>query len=338
MRMMNDEHKETKPTEINPPAEEDTNPVDVSGAEGKAPKKERKRRPRLRRAGLVFLGLVLILAVSALLGYRNGINRRTNSEADQMAIAAATQFELALQDMQAGRYEVARQRFEYVIGLDPSYPGITEKLAEVIMIANATATPTPSPVPTAIPFTPTPDTRADEELFLQAEALVAAEEWTAAIETLKNLRKNNPNFRSIDVDGMLYLSLRQRGVKKIGLGELEPGIYDLTLAEGFGVLDTEADSWRTWARYYITGASYWDVNWPQAIELFGQTAAQTPNLHDGSGWTAAKRYVDAIISYAQQLESEGKYCEVDDVYDLAFQYTGNATYQELIVAAQEKCQ
>lgn len=334
---MNDELNETQPTEIEPPTQEDTSPVNISEPDSHDSNKARKRRPWLRNVGFVLLGLALILVISSLLGYRNGINRRKSSEADQLAIAAATQFELGLADMQAGRYDVARQRFEYVLGIDPEYPGITEKLAEVILIANATATPTITPIPTAVPVTPTPDTRADEELFLQAEALVANKDWTTAIETLENLRKNNPDFRPIDVDGMLYLSLRQRGVQKVGLGNLEGGIYDLTRAESFGVLDTEADGWRTWARMYLTGASFWDVDWQQAIYYFEQVASMTPNLHDGSGWTAAQRYVDAIIGYAKFLEAAGRYCEVDDVYDLAYQYTGNATYQELIIAAQEKC-
>ncbi len=335
---MNDELNETQPTEIEPPTQEDTSPINIAESEEGAPKKTRKRRPWLRNFGFVLLGLILILAVSGLLGYRNGINRRKNSEADQLAIAAATQFELGLADMQAGRYEVARQRFEYVLGIAPEYPGITERMAEVILISNATATPTITPTPTAIPVTPTPDTRADEELFAQAEAWVANKEWNTAIETLENLRKNNPDFRPIDVDGMLYMSLRQRGVQKVGLGNLEGGIYDLTRAESFGVLDTEADGWRTWASMYLTGASFWDVDWQQAIYHFEQVASMTPNLHDGSGWTAAQRYVDAILGYAEFLEAAGRYCEVDDIYNLAFQYTGNATYQELIWAAQDKCQ
>ena len=136
---------------------------------------------------------------------------------------------------------------------------------------------------------------------------------------------------------MIYLALRQRGVEKIAAGNLEGGIYDLTLAEKFGVLDTEADSWRTWARYYIAGASYWDVNWPQAIEYFGQVAQMTPNLHDSSGWTAAERYVDAIVEYGRFLEETGHACDADDVYNLAYEYTGNQIYYEMILSAQEKC-
>jgi tetratricopeptide (TPR) repeat protein len=40
-----------------------------------------------------------------------------------------TQFELGVADMDAGRYEMARKRFEYVIEINPNFPGIEEKLA-----------------------------------------------------------------------------------------------------------------------------------------------------------------------------------------------------------------
>jgi tetratricopeptide (TPR) repeat protein len=333
---MNDELKETQPTKITPPQEGDTSPVHVASTVEKPVAKKRKRRGWLWIGGAL-LAVVLVLGISALLGYQQGIKQRTAMEQAQTQLAVAEQFELGLQDMEAGRYEVARQRFEYVINLAPDYPGVTDKLAEVLIILNATATPTPSPVPTAVEATSTPDLRADEELFNQAETHLTNEEWDLAIQTLEQLRKNNPDYRPVDIDGMLYIALRQRGIKKIGLGNLEGGIYDLTLAERFGVLDTEADSWRVWARQYITGASYWDVNWPKAIEYFEQIAATTPNLHDGTGWSASQRYVDALVGYAESLELNAQWCEVDEIYQKAYEYTGDPKFQEQIEQAQENC-
>ncbi len=333
---MDDHLNETQPTQIDPFGGEDTSPIDLEQPSDIPQKK--KGRPWLLRGGLALLGLILVLGVSGILGYQNGIRRRTGQEAFQLAVAAAEQYELGILDMQAGRYEVARQRFEYVIGLDPTYPGVTDKLAEVLLVLNATATPTPSPLPTAVEATPTPDSRAEEELFAQAEGYVASGEWSLAIETLEMLRKKNPAYRPIDVDGMIYLSLRQRGVQKISLGSLEGGIYDLALAENFGVLDTEADSWRTWASYYISGASYWDVDWAQAVSYFEQVAAMTPNLHDGSGWTAAQRYLEALIAYAQLLEADGNWCELATIYEKTYQYTGDSAYQERSLSALDKCE
>ncbi|RME06460.1 MAG: hypothetical protein D6803_06420 [Anaerolineae bacterium] len=312
---------------------QDTQPIQIAAA----------RRGRGGRTVLIVLGVLLFaLVLGVLLGYRNGIQRRKALEESQIITRAAEQFELGLLDMQQGRYEVARQRFEYVISIDPAYPGVTDKLAEVMLVLNATSTPTPSPLPTATPV-PTPaagetvDPATLDDLFAQAEAHMAAQEWTQAIEALEQLRKLDPDYKTVQVDGKLYLALRQRGVKKILSGELEGGIYDLTLAEQFGVLDTEADSMRTWARLYITGASYWDVNWPAAIDAFRQVAQMVPNLSDASGWTAAQRYVDAIEGYGDYLVANGRACEADDVYNEAYLYTGNEYYQQKIQEAQEQC-
>jgi len=331
---MKDQFNDTHPTRIDPSVGADTAPIDISPT----PPRKKKGRSWLVRGGVALLGLILVLGASGLLGYQNGIARRTNQEAFQLAVAVAEQYELGVLDMKAGRYEVARQRFEYVIGLDPAYPGVTDRLAEVLLVLNVTATPTPAPLPTTVEATPTPDSRAEEELIAQAESYIASQEWSLAIETLEMLRKKNPDYRSVAIDGMIYLSLRQRGVQKIGLGNLEAGIYDLALAEKFGILDTEADSYRTWARLYITGASYWDVDWAQAVSYFEQVVAMTPNLHDGTGYSAAQRYVDALIGYAEALQAEGRWCDADDIWDKAYQYTGDPAYQEKIANAQDQCE
>ena len=97
---------------------------------------------------------------------------------------------------------------------------------------------------------------------------------------------------------MLFVALRNRGIDKIAqLHDLEGGNYDLTLAERFGPLDSEARNWRDWADLYIRGASFWDVDWGQAIYYFSQLASAAPNLSDLSGWTASSRYMDALLGY-----------------------------------------
>ncbi|MCD6401030.1 MAG: hypothetical protein J7L73_03785 [Anaerolineales bacterium] len=285
--------------------------------------------------GLIIL--VLVIGISAFLGYQRGIGQRTEFEATQAAQAIQEQYKLGLEDIKAGRYEIARQRFDYVIQSDPSYPGVTDKLAEVLLILNATATPTPAPTATPIPITPTPDLRGEEELFAQAEDLLKNKEWTDAIETLESLRKKNQGYKTVKIDGMLYLALRNRGIQQIGLGNLEGGIYDLTLAEGFGPLDTEANNWRTWARYYITGASFWEIDWEQAVYYFEQVAPMTPNMHDGTGWTASQRYLEALLNYASWLEDQKRWCDAEVIYTKAYEYSGDSSLEEVIEIVADKC-
>jgi len=337
--MMNENLDETHPTQVG--AETQPTPVDFI----RQPT-EVQPAPKRRRAAWflwVLLAIAILtgaVAIGGVFGYWQGIAVRQAFESTQVAMAVGDQFALGAQDIEAGRFEVARQRFQYIVELDPDYPGVIEKLTEVELIINATATPTlvpPTPTPTIRVVTPTPDLRGEAELFAQAEDYIRNEQWSEAIETLENLRKKNPEYQAIDIDGMFYLSLRQRGIRKIGRGDLEGGIYDLSLAERFGILDAEADSWRTWAQYYIRGASFWEVDWGQAVYYFEQVAPTFPNMHDGSGWSASQRYLEALIGYAQYLGSIDQWCQAEEQYIKAHEYSGDPTLLETIENVADMC-
>ena len=55
---------------------------------------------------------------------------------------------------------------------------------------------------------------------------------------LDTLRRKDPAFHTVEVDGMYYFALRNLGVDLIQAGNLEGGIYELTLAERFAPLET----------------------------------------------------------------------------------------------------
>jgi tetratricopeptide (TPR) repeat protein len=282
------------------------------------------------------LALLVIGAASAYGGYLSGIQRRTSFEATQVASKVDEQFQLGVQDLQAGRYELARQRFEYVINLDPDYPGVTENLAAVLLHLNTTATPTPVPTPT---LTPTVDLRGAEELFSQAQVLLADGKWSEAIDTLLKLRKNEPSFQAVEVDSMLYVALRNRGVQRIlSEGDLEGGTYDLALAERFGPLDVEASNMRTWADLYVTGASFWGLDWSQAVYYFGQLLLVGPNLRDSTNLTATERFRLASIKYGDFLAENKEWCKALEQYSAAFNIGSDPSVEPTAVWVAEKCQ
>jgi hypothetical protein len=140
------------------------------------------------------------------------------------------------------------------------------------------------------------------------------------------------------VDGLLYLALRYRGVNKIlNEGNLENGIYDLTLANKFGPLDSEADSAREWARLYIVGLSFWDVHPEQAVYYFSQVANAAPYLRDASGWTANDRYRAALIQYGHILARKGNWCSAQSQYELALAIRPDESLQGLATQAAINC-
>lgn len=297
--------------------------------------KSRKLKIRLLIIGGI-IGLILIAILSGFGGYFSGIRVRTNAEKTQQAIQVQEQLQLAAQDILDKEYFRARQRLEYIIQVDPNYPGVTEMLAQVLLEMNITASPTPVPTPTV---TPTPDIRGAEEKFSQAQNALFQNDWNSAIISLLSLKKSEPDYKPILVDGMLYTAYRNRGRDKILKdGDLEGGIYDLTLAERFGPLDADSKSYLTWARIYILGASFWDVDWSQAVYYFGQVAPALPNLRDGSGWTATERYRLALVNYGDYLAARKEWCAAMQQYEQALAYGSNGDLQQKYQQAIEKCE
>jgi hypothetical protein len=293
-----------------------------------------------------WIGLLIIVAVIALgafAGFRSGISARQSLASTQVSNELGGQFELAAQDFATKRYVNAKERLEYIINFDPNYPGAVELLTKVLLEMAITPSPTITPTPT---MTPTPDVRAQEAIFSQAQQQYNAADWDNLQLTLDTLRRKYPDYYTAQVDSMYYAVLRNRGVQKIlGMGayaqttSLEGGIYDLTLAERFGPLDGYADGLRTFARLYIQGTSYWDLDWPQAKDYFGQVYRYAPNLRDSSNFTAAERYRIALLKYADVLYAGTKKdrCQALNYYFESFSIGQDASYTKKVNDLNLEC-
>lgn len=263
----------------------------------------------------IVLGSIAIVILGLLLGVLAGMNARKIAELEQIKQSLGEQFDRGVQELNDGQYDLARQRFEYVLKYDPSYPDAQKKLTEVLVLLSATATPHASPTPE---ISPTPDLRGVEQLFSDAQRMISESNWDGAQLALDKLRKDNPEYQTIQVDGMYYILLRNRGVDKILVqNNLEGGIYDLTLAERFGPLDNYSAGLRNFARVYLTGSSLWAVDWAQVVYLFQQVAAAVPNMTDSSGYTAGTRYFIALVEYGKVLLNQDKPCDAQVQFELA---------------------
>ncbi len=269
------------------------------------PLQKAKKRPVAILIGALIL--VAALALGGFAGYSQGVGARLSVEKTNVSKILVEQFSLAEEDVAQKRYEVAKKRLEYIFTEDQNYPGAKDLLTKLLVQMAITPSPTPTTIPSP---TPTPDLRSQETIFAQAQAQLKNSEWTNALASLDALRKADPTYKSVQVDGMYYMGLRNRGMDQI-MGNrayaettnLEGGIYDLTLAERFGPLDGLSDGMRTWARQYIIGASFWELDWAQAITYFAQVAQYAPNLRDASNITAGQRYYTALLKYGDFIAS-----------------------------------
>jgi len=288
---------------------------------------------------LAALVLIILIIVGILGGYASGMGKRYAAQGTLVNGQYLEQYQLGVQAVNAGQYQVAKQHFEYIIKNYPDYPGVKSAYTDLLLHMMITPTVVPSPTPT---ITPTPDTRSIDQIYADVTGLLSASgtnlcgrNWDDIITKLDSIRKDDVTYHAANVDGMYYIALRNRGVCKIYPQSSEPnascanlninlegGIYDLTQAERFGPLDSTAASLRTWARLYITGASFWDQDWTQAISYFSQVMANYPNLSDSSCTTASERFRQASIGYAQQLINRGDYCGAEKQFEAIFA-TGN---------------
>jgi tetratricopeptide (TPR) repeat protein len=299
---------ELKDTQPNPPsAGESTNAVVPD---------HRKTFPRWLPAVVV----VLLIVIGLLSGYGSGMGQRYAAQNTLVTGQLQEQFQLGQQAMDAGQYEIAKQHFEFIIQNNPNFPGVRAAYADLLIRMQVSPTPTFTPT---LEFTSTPDPRGAQAIFANAQALISAGSWNDAIGALDSLRKVDPTYQTAQVDGMYYIALRQRGLGKILAASckdinLEGGIYDLTQAEHFGPLDSNAAGLRNYARLYITAASFWDQDWVQAQTYFYQVMSALPSLTDSSCDSATERWRYATIKIAEDKLAKGDICGAKDQYDAAF--------------------
>ena len=266
---------------------------------------------RWRSTLLSVLAFLLLIGLGGFSGYTSGIGTRQSAEDSIITQQLTEQFSFALVDIQFGRYENARQRLEYIISKDPNFPGAQQTLTEVLVLSSI---PTPTAAPTS---TATPDFSGAENAFARAQELLRAQDYPGALTALDTIRKLDPSFKTAQVDGMYYFALRNQGYNLITQqGNLEGGIYYLTLAERFGPLDNTSIGLRDGARAYITGASFWELDWEQAADYFSQVAAGWPSMYDGT-MNAGERYYTALANWGNELYAKQDYCGAYDVYEKA---------------------
>ncbi len=299
--------------------------------------------PRRRLVGPLVrlaLGLALVLVLAFVLagyaGYQAGLTQRERQYSATQAADLAHQYDLGVADLAAGRYEVAIARFEYILKLDPAYRDTGRKLAEARQAqpaATGAATAVPSTAAATGTSGPQPGPEADAaEVFALAQEFYAAANWNGVIDQLTLLHSIDPTYQAVKSDGMLYVALRNRGIARLLGDEMEAGITDLDAAAEFGPLDSEALSYRQWARMYLAAQSYWGVDWYRAMINLQELYLIAPYFHDTN-----LRLYEATLNYAKQLDAAGDVCGAAENYTAALALFDDSAVAEQAAAAQAAC-
>ena len=297
-----------------------------------APGRTAQLKRLLSSYAVIVLIIVCVVGTALLLAAWGGLVAGQNvrdAQATQTAVAEMdVQFQMGLADLTAGQYQLAVQRFTWILERNPGYPGAAEKLAEARrLLENGGVSADATPIPPS-------EANTNEERFAEAQALYNEQQWEAAINRLEMLRAQAPDYQPEQVEEMLYESLRQLGLRYIRTDErLEEGIVLLDRAALIRPLDDISEGERLIASLYVTGKTYWGLNWPIVIQNFSEIYAVAPNYRD-----VESRLLEAYITYGDQLWLGGTPCDSVSLYQSAARIRNDAQIQDKIVGAIDACE
>lgn len=302
---------------------------------------KRKRSPWIWY-GILFI--VFCLAVAIYGGYKNGVSRRLANEKNMIMSQISVQLSKAYQDIENKNYENAKVRLEYILQKYPGFPGVDALLVDVMMQLGAQAVTTPNPsvvdnIPSETVATPLPtlDPQIAATMYANIQQQINGKQWELALESIRELKEKDYTFRSVAVDGLYFIALRNRGMQKISSGELEQGLFDLSVVNTMGALDGEADGLKYWASLYLTGASYWDGNWAMAVEIFEELAKQMPYLSDGTGYTSTERLRIGLYRLGDEFVARGEVCAAIPYYRRSLEVGPNPDLSARLITLEQQC-
>lgn len=258
-----------------------------------------KKRPSILRKYWWLIGFLafatVVFGIAAISGYQEGLAQRGLDQASDEQQAIFEQYTLGVRDLIEGRYDLAKQRAEFILSVEPDHADAIE-LLDLALKALEMPTITPTSVITATinPPTATPDLSSLESHYAEAAAAMDREDWDFGLNLLIELRAEHPEYQTQAVNQLMFTGLRNRGLEKIFRGDLEQGIYDLTLAERFQALDNQAASWRRSAEFYIFANSHVGLDWAQAYVSFA-------DLCGAAIWDSCFKFAMSSQGYGDDL-------------------------------------
>lgn len=311
-------------------------PVEKQGEEAVDEKRPSSRRAS-RLVGIVLIGVSVLAAWFLLVGYfawQQGqadlVERRDSVLAEQVA----TQVGLAQDDLDAGSFDLAQRRLDWVLERDGANetalmlmataiaPRVTQPAVDV---APPTATPLPEPSPTPAPL------GSPEAELQRIRRLIVAEEWTAVLTSLTEFQRQYPDYERRETDQLLYDVLIGYGIDLMNSSNPEMGLYYLEQAEALGDLTQEAQDYRTWAELYTQGMSFYGANWDAAAYYFRDLCLAAPFYQD-----SCDRLIEVLVAFGDQNSFALEWCPAEQLYREASRY-GAVGLADKLNTAVEQC-
>ncbi|MEA3308646.1 MAG: zinc-ribbon domain-containing protein [Chloroflexota bacterium] len=273
---------------------------------------------------LTLLLLIGSLASSAYFGLHYGERDRETA----LQAIVEEHYQNGVQALNAGKYELARANFQYVLKLEATHPLAQQGLAES---------------DTRLAVQPTPTSAAQQslveqheeqlaELWAQAAAAYKAAEWSPAASTLTQLRALDAEYRPAEIEELLFTSLYSAGKAYLEADNLEQGIFYLDQAIALRPLEADLVNRRNLAARYLAALGFWGVDWEEASAAFAELCAVAPNYKD-----VYSRLYRSHVAYGDQLSGEGEFCPAEIAYSEALRMVKDEGLETKRATAAQTC-
>ena len=284
------------------------------------------------------LGIFLILfAVSAAwmlgiayFGTQSGQKQRAETQQMEMAAQIARQVELAQEDVENGRFNLATRRLEWVLEQQPSHPEAIALIEQINASQSATATPAPTSTPAPSP-TPGDITDTGAELT-RINTLINAQKWEQAISALSAFQREFPNDERSRTDQMLYDALIVYGLELLETDQIERGLFYLEQAETLGDLPQEALDYQLWGETYLQGLAFYDVNWDVAAYYFRNLCLAAPFYQ-----SSCELLQESLVNFGDQYSYAQDWCPAIPIYQESLTYDNSQDVRNKLSTARDGC-
>ena len=308
-----------------------------------APQPPEKRPSRRVIRGIGLLLIILSVAIAwfllvAYLGWRSGERLLAEKQAAALAEQITHQKELAADDVDQEKYDLALRRLEWVLQQTPQDEQAVALQTAANNALNALLTPTPfsatTPTPEAAPL---PEATAgpvgDPETELQQiRRLMATKEYAEVIPMISAFQRQFPEFKRQETDQFLYDASIDYGLDLLESENVELGMFYLSQAAKLGDLPQSVIDYQTWAELYLQGIAFYGVKWDASAYYFRDLCLAAPFYQ-----SSCDRLEEVLVALGDQQAVALDWCPAQLAYEEAALYSSRSELRDKITAAQEAC-
>lgn len=293
-----------------------------------ANKKTLSRRARLLPAlafGLFSCAMVAMVAASGWFGARAGNQELLVKRTATVGAIVIKRFQEGLDQLNAGKHELAQASFEEVIVYQPGNLGARNFLATAVSAQKIAAAVTPTVPPVVVEDIDKPG------MLAKARSAAEQSQWDNAISLTEQLSGIDPAFESAQVVALRWDALTARGLQRLrGRNDLiESGLFDLGQAALIKPLPSAIEGERRLAQSYQTALGLFGADWDRAIALLGRLP---PGYRD-----VGAKIVEAHLTAAESYASIEQWCPAAEKYAAALKLVKGATLEGKQRDAAQRC-